>query len=41
MRVEGEHGVGAADDLAVPPVDAVERPDRDAPRPRARLDVVE
>jgi hypothetical protein len=41
MRVEGEHGVGAADDLAVTPVDAVERPDRDAPRARARLDVVE
>jgi len=41
MRIEGEHGVGTADDLAVTPVDAVERADRDAPRPRAGLDIVE
>jgi hypothetical protein len=41
VRVEGEHGVGAADHLAMAAVYTVERPDRDAARPRARLDVVE
>jgi hypothetical protein len=41
VRVEGEHGVGSADHLAVAAVYAVERPDGDAARARARLDVVE
>jgi hypothetical protein len=40
MGVEREHGVGAADHLAVTSVDAVERPDRDAARLGAWLDVV-
>jgi hypothetical protein len=41
VRIEGEHGVGAPDHLAVAAVHAVERPDRDAARARARLDIVE
>ena len=41
VRIEGEHGVGAADHLAVAEVHAVERADRHAARARARLDVVE
>ena len=32
MRLEGEHGVAARDDLAVTEVDAVELADGDAPR---------
>ena len=34
VRVEGQDGVGAADDLAVAEVHAVERADGDAPRAR-------
>ena len=34
VRIEGQDGVGALDDLAVAEVDAVERADRDAARPR-------
>ena len=37
VRVEGQHGVGAADHLAVAQVHAVERADGDAPRARLRV----
>ena len=36
VRLEGQDGVGARDDLAVAEVDAVEGADRDAARPAAR-----